>query len=329
MLILFKPWRDLGDLKERDETWAQAFDRTVFSAYALSIMNIENECKDARDKYEVLRRSGKANPMLPGFIGPGTTDVESLTNALERDAALDFDFNDGDDESDETHDATNDSATAAIEREILLILGRTTLWKNRSNPATPFVEDDNTSLTTEEDRAEIKTEWDTLKTVGRDKRPATAQLESERPTKRQRTSGNVPQDAETTIGELQIIQDTIYQRNEALDDKTTEQHLEEVITELNIRGNQEQERAIRIIAEHFLFGMEKQLLLYIAGVGGAGKSHVIKAVVEFFRRCSVSDSMLLSAPTGCAAVLINGFTIHALTFLPKQKDESLVRVQRS
>ncbi|KAF8166598.1 hypothetical protein K438DRAFT_1502175, partial [Mycena galopus ATCC 62051] len=61
------------------------------------------------------------------------------------------------------------------------------------------------------------------------------------------------------------------------------------------------------------------LLLYIAGVGGAGKSFVIKTVVEFFRRCGVSERMMLSAPTGCAAVLIDGFTIHALTFLPKKK----------
>ncbi|KAJ7656083.1 hypothetical protein DFH06DRAFT_904376, partial [Mycena polygramma] len=79
----------------------------------------------------------------------------------------------------------------------------------------------------------------------------------------------------------------------------------------------DQVRAIRIVAEHFLFGMERQLLLYIAGVGGSGKSFVVKAVVEFFRRCGASASILLSAPTGCAAVLIDGYTIHALTFLPK------------
>ncbi|KAJ7907273.1 hypothetical protein B0H13DRAFT_1580100, partial [Mycena leptocephala] len=62
--------------------------------------------------------------------------------------------------------------------------------------------------------------------------------------------------------------------------------------------NPEQVRAIRIIAEHFMFGMERQLLLYVAEVRGSGKSYVIKVVVEFFRRCGVSDSMMLSAPTG-------------------------------
>lgn len=68
-----------------------------------------------------------------------------------------------------------------------------------------------------------------------------------------------------------------------------------------------------------MFGMEEQLLLYIAGVGGTGKSFVIKAVVEFFRRCGVSQKMMLSAPTGCAAVLIDGFTVHALTFCQRRK----------
>ncbi|KAJ7158208.1 hypothetical protein C8R43DRAFT_822154, partial [Mycena crocata] len=84
-----------------------------------------------------------------------------------------------------------------------------------------------------------------------------------------------------------------------------------------LTDNVDQMRALHMIAEHFMFGMEEQLLLYIAGVGGSGKSWIIKAVVEFFKRCGVSEAMLLSAPTGCAAVLINGFTIHALTFLPK------------
>ncbi|KAJ7804995.1 hypothetical protein B0H14DRAFT_2383318, partial [Mycena olivaceomarginata] len=78
-----------------------------------------------------------------------------------------------------------------------------------------------------------------------------------------------------------------------------------------IGDNKEQLHVLRIIAEHFMFSLEEQLLLYIAGVGSAGKSFVIKTVVEFFRRCGVSQQMMLSAPTGCAAVLIDSFTIHS------------------
>ncbi|KAN0088121.1 PIF1-like helicase domain containing protein, partial [Tylopilus felleus] len=81
-------------------------------------------------------------------------------------------------------------------------------------------------------------------------------------------------------------------------------------------SNEEQSRAFRIVAEHFAFDGMKQLLLFITGIGGSGKSHVIKAIVVLFKRCGCSENLLLSAPTGSAAILIDGYTIHALIFLP-------------
>lgn len=60
------------------------------------------------------------------------------------------------------------------------------------------------------------------------------------------------------------------------------------------------------------------MLLYMGGVGGTGKSYVIKAVVRLFQRCGMPEKLLLSAPTGIAAVLIDGYTIHSLTLLPSQ-----------
>ncbi|KAG1839205.1 hypothetical protein DFJ58DRAFT_667899, partial [Suillus subalutaceus] len=61
----------------------------------------------------------------------------------------------------------------------------------------------------------------------------------------------------------------------------------------------------------------EQLLMFITGIGGPGKSHVIHAIVEMFWRCGAPEKLTLSAPTGSAAVLIDGYMIHALTFLPK------------
>ncbi|KAJ7158209.1 hypothetical protein C8R43DRAFT_816481, partial [Mycena crocata] len=59
MLILFKPWRTIADLKQPEQSWTQAFDTVDFSPYSCRIMknmHVENECKDARDKYEELRK---------------------------------------------------------------------------------------------------------------------------------------------------------------------------------------------------------------------------------------------------------------------------------
>jgi ATP-dependent DNA helicase PIF1 len=59
--------------------------------------------------------------------------------------------------------------------------------------------------------------------------------------------------------------------------------------------------------------------MFVTGIGGSGKSHVIRAIVEMFHRCGAPEKLTLSAPTGSAAVLIDGYTIHALTFLPKRQ----------
>ncbi|KAJ7142800.1 hypothetical protein C8R44DRAFT_538963, partial [Mycena epipterygia] len=59
MMILFKPWRSINDLKSTDQTWTQAFESYEFTDYALALMenmNVENQCKDARDAHEVLRK---------------------------------------------------------------------------------------------------------------------------------------------------------------------------------------------------------------------------------------------------------------------------------
>ncbi|KAI0309046.1 hypothetical protein OF83DRAFT_1043976, partial [Amylostereum chailletii] len=59
MLILFKPWRTLNDLKSVGQTWTQAFESYSFPDHLLQIIrniHIEHECRDARDTYESERR---------------------------------------------------------------------------------------------------------------------------------------------------------------------------------------------------------------------------------------------------------------------------------
>ncbi|KAK7038370.1 hypothetical protein R3P38DRAFT_2417563, partial [Favolaschia claudopus] len=62
MLILFKPWRKASDLRDDNESWISAFERTEFSQEAKKVMKnmlVEYECKDARDAYTALRKAGK------------------------------------------------------------------------------------------------------------------------------------------------------------------------------------------------------------------------------------------------------------------------------
>ncbi|KAK7038405.1 hypothetical protein R3P38DRAFT_2427214, partial [Favolaschia claudopus] len=67
MLILFKPWREAADLLGDHPTWKEAFDAHTFSPSVAAVMknlNVENECQDARDEHDKLRRAGKGTSLL-------------------------------------------------------------------------------------------------------------------------------------------------------------------------------------------------------------------------------------------------------------------------
>ena len=55
----------------------------------------------------------------------------------------------------------------------------------------------------------------------------------------------------------------------------------------------------------------EQMLLYIGGEGGVGKSRVIKAIVAGMDLIERKDEIILLAPTGAAADNIDGNTIHS------------------
>ncbi|KAI0067116.1 hypothetical protein BV25DRAFT_1771986, partial [Artomyces pyxidatus] len=59
MLILFKPWRKLSDLKLPGESWSSAYDRFEFGSAARKVIenvNVEHQCRDARERIDTERR---------------------------------------------------------------------------------------------------------------------------------------------------------------------------------------------------------------------------------------------------------------------------------
>ena len=59
--------------------------------------------------------------------------------------------------------------------------------------------------------------------------------------------------------------------------------------------------------------------MYVAGVGGTGKSYVVKAVLRLFTLLGRRGEVMVSAPTGAAAILIGGYTVHSLLMLPDRE----------
>ncbi|KAF8835210.1 hypothetical protein BDN67DRAFT_876138, partial [Paxillus ammoniavirescens] len=53
-------------------------------------------------------------------------------------------------------------------------------------------------------------------------------------------------------------------------------------------SNPEQDRVFQIAAEYFVSSNLKQLILFVMGTRGSGKSHIIKAIMDLFKQCGAS-----------------------------------------
>lgn len=82
-------------------------------------------------------------------------------------------------------------------------------------------------------------------------------------------------------------------------------------TSLHFKLNHEQDRAFRIVANHAISPYIDQLRMYIGGMGGTGKTQVLKALVHFFEQQKESHQIMIVAPTGSAAALLGGSTYHS------------------
>lgn len=84
------------------------------------------------------------------------------------------------------------------------------------------------------------------------------------------------------------------------------------VTVKNFKLNEEQERAFRIVANHAASFSPDPLKMYLGGMGGTGKSQVIKALISMFIKRNEAHRFVVVAPTGSAAALLNGSTYHSL-----------------
>ena len=93
------------------------------------------------------------------------------------------------------------------------------------------------------------------------------------------------------------------------------EYIEHIVDKYALHVNAEQDRAFRIVANHVSSHTAEQLRMYIGGMGGTGKSQVIKALQELFMIRKEGKKFIMLGPTGPSAVQINGFTYHSMLSL--------------
>ena len=108
-------------------------------------------------------------------------------------------------------------------------------------------------------------------------------------------------------------------------------HTDELIVSLTDKYdlNTEQERAFHIIVKHSTQNKPDPLHMFLGGPGGTGKTRVINAVTEFFETCNQHYHFKLASYTGIAAKNISGTTLHAALNLNqfKKKGSKLKTLQ--
>ena len=98
---------------------------------------------------------------------------------------------------------------------------------------------------------------------------------------------------------VKIVDRSYLEKSFYTDDAASAQLIDGTVKMFSL--NTEQERAFRIIANHAVSKNPEQLRMHLGGMGGTGKTQVIKVLSTFFEAKNESHRFIIVAPTGTAA----------------------------
>ncbi|KAF5342948.1 hypothetical protein D9758_014967 [Tetrapyrgos nigripes] len=290
MLTLFKPWRTGEDLKIKEENWDSAFVNYKFSTQQKLLMDnfeLRFECLDSRDDYHAQRKAQSLG------IDPSSLEPEF-------DDGVHFD----------PFKCSDDSISAREQRRQLDMQEMTDLLVNTgwTNAKCDL-------------KCLIPASFDFPFKSSNAWRMEIAKMKGKVLTERLKQNKDRPN---TFINkypdQVEILDQHVFE------EKFKSNHAKKLIEDLCIRFklNQEQERAFRIIANHSVSSISDQLKMYIGGMAGTGKTQVLKTLREFFKEKDQSHRMIVVAPTGTAAALIQGSTYHSVFGINSSEEDELV-----
>ena len=317
MLILFKPWQTISDLKHVNETWVDAFHSfkqtcSVHILHILDNMQILHECKDSRDDHFANRRhrhnlKGISSDIIShthhddNFFGD-STDEEILTHLDSIDSCYSIRQSATNDDlisclhymdSCRFFDAPPSSTMTSIQQQ-----------SNSNDVLSSEIDIDNTMQENEwRDYYEARRlKWKNAlnkddnridKPHQCEKLPLISTIESAHSTCTQKNGNYLPN----------------IQQNTLASDPYCNVDSTQIAQEWTL--NEEQSRAFHIIAEHSQLNHSDQLKMFLGGSAGTGKSRVINALKDFFTRRNQPHRFRLSSFMGVAARNISGTTLHA------------------
>ena len=303
MLALFKPWRSGLDLRTSINSWDETFVSHRFSSRQVELMknmNIRYECLDSRDDFHAELKKGAASEM-PGWMESDAgilndLDQMAVDDAIHGPATSMFDeFSMSPIAGKRKKSCTGLMAEI---RRVLVSLG----WTKCEAKLLPD------GLNISPDPLEPQTPAYWKATVSKRRAKILEVRAHHRHSNTNRNGVQVPGPNTFVQNSVHVVDKSYMTRS--FYSKEWQKEIDGVSNSFNL--NKEQERAFRIVANHACSPDSEQLKMYVAGMGGTGKTQVLKALVEFFKIRNESHRFTIVAPTGSAAALLQGSTYHSM-----------------
>ena len=304
MLTLFKPWRNGTDLRESTSSWEEAFQRHSFQRNEMDMMNnfnIRYECLDARDDFRAQLKKGTATNLFGSWE---TVDAED--NHCDDPSNLNEPTIEFDDAPSDPLGLGQKQIKRMKEMEMVNHMLTATGWTDpilgnddRQHPAAAIFKPNKIFSGKEWEQEVDKEKQRILEKKNQHNTPRNIASLNEVPLQESRVR---------TANVVKVVDKSYFEKNfciEGLSDA-----IDDIVERFSL--NSEQERAFRIISNHAISTNLEQLRMYMGGMGGTGKSQVIKALSSFFESRHEAHRFVIVAPTGTAAALLGGSTYHSM-----------------
>lgn len=297
MLTLFKPWRTGIDLRSADTTWERAFEDHSFTTRQEHLMenfNMRYDCYDARDDYgAIIKTMGKT-------VGGENADSDSDDELSDSEEMFAENGENVEDEDDPLAGVGKEYMEMRKRSNELLMSLRSAGWS-----ATKKISSVLNLPKIMIDPSLRAAAWNNIIKV--EKLRAWRRKMGGFMLAKEDNEGNVGDPSHGEVRNDAYIVSAAYLSKDYIHEDWS--HVQnEIIADFAL--NEGQKKAFKIISNHATMVAPEQLLMHLGGMGGTGKSTVIKALSAFFKRRNEEFRFVLLGPTGTSAALIGGSTYH-------------------
>src|SRR6202453_852061 len=309
MMTLFTPWRSGKDLKNDMHSWDATFVDHDFTQCQLQLMdnfNLRYECNDARDDYSAQLRKKNQDGIFPQWMN------SDVIGDLDEDHTLEGD-NFGEHDNGYDHE-DNDTAENKYST-----LGQTGRLRQAEMDATEdsvknaeWLDDSPNGLSHTHTQSIVPdvqqpgSQWKAAVQEKRDQVLAQRNKNISATKSMRKKPGHYTDPNENNV---KVVDQAYLTHDYKAKTAAAQQLIDKVVH--YFRLNTDQERAFRIIANHASSPQDDQLKMYLAGMGGTGKSQVFKAVMKLFNARNEAHRYVILGPTGTSAALLGGSTYHS------------------